>query len=207
MTYRAWIARAVFTAVASVGLLACARLAMHERFEVYVASGGDNRVFHVETRPARVRSSAEVEIFERTAPGGFWFEDGVLRVRLGYRHLVLGRVELWVGDGLCDRLAAPVLGQDGVRARLQRIAYGRGATALVHVEFRADVGTGSDCDRLRRGGLQLQKRPWVSAWAVRLEAPDWAQASVDADAPADAAVDPASVADAGVAIGNAGGEP
>lgn len=186
-----------------IGLLACASLAVEERFEAHVPPVDHRTVVVVDESPPTLANPQDVALYAAAAPPGFGFEEGELRVRLGYGHRVLGRVELWLDEGLCDHRETSVLAPSALRAKLRELAHRRGATAVVFVEQVPSVTAGSDCARVEAMGPDAQRKPWMSGWAVRLEAPQWAQDRLDAEA-REAAMEVPPPLDAGVPMVDAG---
>ena len=71
---------------------ACASLELRERFTP----------LHGQAAPVRAaEDDGDVKLFVETAPEGFAWTAGQPEVQVGYNHIMLGHIELYLEEGLC----------------------------------------------------------------------------------------------------------
>lgn len=181
----------------SLWVAACTALQLGSHF---TAAPGPVGPGHDVERPA----SAEVAVFVGSAPDGFDWVAGEPEVQVGYRHRLLGRIDLRVDRGLCDGGDGGVLGPVAVFQALRQRARSVGADAVIYVDTQAHDLPRSDCARLARTGASAHERPWATGWAVLLEdeaAPDAGMTDAGQDAGMAAAGQDAGMADVGQGVG------
>ena len=139
---------------------ACASLELRERFTP----------LHGQAAPVRAaEDDGDVKLFVETAPEGFAWTAGQPEVQVGYNHIMLGHIELYLEDGLCRADGHHALSRRQVFARLKRRAEREGGNAVIYVTTEALDEATDDCARLEsRKQAGYRAGPWASGYVVQV---------------------------------------
>jgi hypothetical protein len=119
-----------------------------------------------------VGEAGQVKVFYASAPDGFSLKDNELKVEPGFRHHILGTVEVKYNAGACDDVRDLGRPRDYIAELMKRRAHLAGANAVIYAVI--DVSGDDDGKELsklctsRELNRSLFELSFARGWAVVL---------------------------------------